>query len=264
MLEKPEVKIWGTPEEPTRQKRERQKLVVRTKKGELFYGMCFALNKAALGFHLDLQNKNGLPLNRTQHILFSDIKAVFYVKSFDGRFNPEEFQQETMPRNKPVAVEFNDGETMLGRPVHATWQDDPRFFIVPEEKDGNNIMILVERSTVTAIHDLEEYKKQRQNEFSDYVRKHRKPGMSKEESVGDFYFSERDYSNALRHYRSAKDQEGITESLKKKLCASMYNLGMRYIKQKEYPRALKMMEHALEIDAGHEQCMPDLSAAIFS
>lgn len=254
MLDKPEVRLWGAPEEPTRQKRERQKLIVRTKKGERFYGMCFALNKNSPGFHLDLQNKNGMPLNQTKHVLFNDIKAVFYVKSFDGRFNPEEHQAETIPKNSPVAIEFDDGETVLGRPVHATWRDDPRFFVIPEDRDDNNIMILVERSAVVAIHDVEEYKKQRQGEFSDYVRKHRKPGMSKEECVGDFYFSERDYSNALRHYRNAKEKEGLTDSLKKKLCASMYNLGMRYIKQKDYTRALKVMGRVLEIDPGHEQC----------
>ena len=255
MLEKPEVKIWGAQEEPTRQKRERQKLIVRTKKGERYYGMCFALNKNSPGFHLDLQNKNGLPLNRTQHVLFNDIKAVFYVKSFDGRFNPEEFQPESIPRNKIVAIEFDDGETVLGRPVHATWQEDPRFFVVPEERDSNNIMILVERSAINAIHDVEDYKKQRHQEFSDYVRKNRKPGTSKEECIGDYYFSNRNYKDALRYYRTAKDQDGLTDSLRKKLCASMYNLGMRYIKQKDYPRALKVMDHALDIDPNHDQCL---------
>jgi len=254
MLEKPEVRIWGAAEEPTREKRKRNKLIVRSKKGEIYYGMCFALNKNAPGFHLDLQSKSGVPLNRTQHILFNDIKAVFYVKSFDGRFAPGDTESQLSPRGKPVAIEFDDGETVLGRPVHATWQDDPRFFLIPEEKDGNNIMILVERSAVRAINDADDYKKQRQSIFSDYVRKHKKPGMSKEECIGDFYFSERDYKNALRHYRTAQEQEGVTDSLKKKLCVSLYNLGMRYIKQKDYARALKVMDRALEVDPAHEQC----------
>ncbi len=255
MLDKPEVRQWGVSDEQSRQKRERNKLIVRTKKGEIYYGMCFALNKNSQGFHLDLQNKNGMPLNKTQHVLFNDIKAVFYVKSFDGRFNPEEYQPESIPVNPPIAIEFGDGETLLGRPVHATWRDDPRFFIIPEERDGNNIMILVERSAVTAIHDVEEYKKKRQSEFSEYVRQNRKPGMSKEECIGDFYFHERDYKNAMRHYITARDESGITESLKKKMCATFYNLGMRYIKQKEYVKALQMMENALKLESGHEQAL---------
>ena len=253
MPDKSDVISWGASEEPTRQRRERNKLIVRNKKGEIYYGMCFALNKNATGFHLDLQSKNGLPLNRTLHIMFNDIKAVFYVKSFDGRFNPEEYPQDTIPRNPPVAIEFEDGETVLGRPVHASWREEPRFFIMPEEQDSNNIMILVERSAVASIHDLDEYKKQRQEEFSSYVKQHRKPGMSKEECVGDYYFSKRDYKNALRHYRNVREQEGSSESLKKKLCATKYNLGMRHIKQKDYAKALHFMELALKVDPTHEQ-----------
>ena len=255
MPDKSDVRIWGAAEEPARQKRERNKLIVRTKKGEIFYGMCFALNKNTSGFHLDLQNKNGLPLNQTKHVMFNDIKAVFYVKSFDGRYNPNDYQQELVPKNQPVAVEFEDGETVLGRPVHASWREDPRFFVMPEETDSNNIMILVERSAVAAIHDLIEYKKQRQNEFSDYVKQHRKPGMSKEECIGDFYFSSKDYKNALRHYRVAREQEGLTDALKKKICAAKYNLSMRYIKQKDYARALQLMELLLKVDPAHEQAL---------
>ena len=255
MLDKSDVKSWGTSEEPRRQRRERNKLIVRNKKGEVYYGMCFSLNKNSPGFYLDLQDKSGLPLNRTQHILFKDIKAVFYVKSFDGRFNPRDYPVEAISANEPIAIEFNDKEMILGRPVQASWQEEDRFLLMPEERDGNNIMILVERSAVAAIHDQKTYQKGRQEKFTSYVKEHRKPGMSKEECIGDYYFSKRDYKNALRHYRSVREQKGVTETLKKKLCASKYNLGMRHIKQKNYSRALQLMELALKVDPAHKQAL---------
>jgi len=255
VLNTPSFLPGGATEEQSRKKRERQKLIVRTKKGHVHYGMCFALNRNAPGFHLDLQDKNGRPLNRTLHVSFDDIKAVFYVKSFDGRFNPEDFQPISVSRNQPIAIEFEDNEVLLGRPVHATWRDEPRFYVVPEEQDTNNIMVLVERNAIKAIHDLNEYKKQRQEEFSAYVKAHRKPGMSKEECIGDFYFSQKDYKNALRHYRSARGQEELTETLKKKLCAAKYNLGMRHIKQRDYAKALQLMELALKVDPTHPKAL---------
>ncbi len=242
-------------QEYSRQKRERQKLIVRTKKGDVYYGMCFALNKNAQSFHLDLQDKSGRPLNSTKHIMFSAIKAVFYVKSFDGRFNPEERQEMVMSRHAPVAITFEDEEVLIGRPVHATWRDEPRFFVVPEGQDTNNLMMLVERSAVKTIQDFETYKKKRNQEFTEFLKKHRKPGMSKEECIGDFYFSKHDYKNALRHYRNARESEELTASLKKKLCAAKYNLAMRHIKQKDYKKALRLMEMALEIDPNHEKTL---------
>ncbi len=237
------------------QRRERQKLIVRTKAGDVYYGMCFALNKNAAGFHLDLQDKNGRPKNRTRHIPFDTLKAVYYVRSFDGRFNPEERHEMVVSRQESVAVIFEDEDVLRGRPMHASWHEEPRFFVIPEEQDSNNVMVLVERSAVKSIQDLDQYKKQRHAEFSAYVKKHRRPGMHSDECAGDFYFSKHDYKNALRHYRVAREAEGLTDSLKQKLCAAQYNLSLRYIKQKDYAKSLQLMELVLRIDPSHEKAM---------
>ncbi len=236
---------------PLRHKRERQKLVVRTKKGEVLYGMCFALNKSAPSFHLDLLDRHGKSMNRTTPVHFKDIKAVFYVKSFDGKFSPEEFTRQTPPPNREIVVEFEDGEALIGRPLHQHWNEEPRFYIMPEDNESNNLLVLIERSAVKAVHDAHEYRHRRRNEVTAFLRNHMKPGMSQDECLGDYYFSKHDYRNAARHYRTAREQHGDDAHLKKKLCTARYNLAVRHIKQKDYVQALRMMERVLELDPKH-------------
>lgn len=238
---------------PLRHKRDRQKLVVRNKKGDVAQGMCFAFNKNAPGFHLDLQDKKGTPLNRTVHIPFDSIKAVFFVKSFDGRFNPDDFSDIEMPSHTPIAVEFEDGEVIVGRPLHNHWKDEPRFYLVPEKNDTNNLTILIERSAVKTIHDAADYNRKQRHEFHEFIRTHLQEGMSREECMGDYYFSKQDYREAIRQYRIAIEAAGLTDKLKKKACAAQYNLGIHYIKKKDYLKALRMMETVLSLDSGHEQ-----------
>ncbi len=78
-----------------------------------------------------------------------------------------------------------------------------------------------------------------------------KSGMSKDECLGDFYFSKHDYRTAARHYRTAREQHEEDAHLRKKLCAARYNLAMRHIKQKDYVQALRIMERILELDPKH-------------
>lgn len=240
---------------PLRHKRERQKLVVRTKKGDVVYGMCFALNRAAPSFHLDVLDRHGKTTDRTMHIHFEDLKAVFFVKSFDGKFDPEEYASQTPPPTKEIAVEFEDGEVLIGRPVHTTWENEPRFYIMPDDKESNNLLALVERSAIKAIHDGHRHKKRLQRELDVFIENHMKPGMSHEECMGDYYFWKHDYRNAARNYRTARENDEDNAHLKKKLCAARYNLAVRHVKQKDYARALQLMERILEIDPRHRHAL---------
>lgn len=240
---------------PFRYKRERQKLVVRMKKGEAVYGTCFALNRKAPGFHLDMQGKLGESLDRTSHITFDDVKAVFLVKSFDGRFNPDDYRDQEMPQTRALAVKFMDGEVLIGRPANPHWETEPRFYIVPEDRESNNLMVLVERSAVKSVHDAKAHFRKQQEEYEAYKSEHARPGMSEEECKGDYCFSRHEYKDALRYYREVRDRETENERINHKLCATKYNLGVRHIKQRDYVRALRYMEMVLKINPAHPQAL---------
>jgi hypothetical protein len=244
---------------PFRGKRERQKLVVRTKKGEVLCGFSFGLNRKSSDFHLDLQNKQGESLNRTIRVAFEDIKAVFYVKSFDGRFNPDDFKEWELPETRPVAVKFTDGEILIGRPSHHHWADEARFLIVPEEANSNNLMILIERSAVASVHDAKSYARKQQEEYERFKEEHFKPGMSEEECKGDFHFAMHDYGDALRWYRILQEKEPQNERVVKKMCTAKYNLGIRHIKNRNYTQALRFMELILKIAPNHPQALEKAS-----
>lgn len=238
---------------PFQSRREGQKLVVRTKKGEVYCGMSFDMNRKVPEFHLDLQNVKGESQNRTIHICFKDVKAVFYVKSFDGHFILEDFEAWPLPDVNPIAIQFEDGEVLIGRPAHATWNEESRFYILPERQDGNNLMVLIERSAVTAIHDARSYIRQQHLEYEKYKAQHLKPGMLEEECRGDFYFSRHDYNNALRHYRIVRDKDPVNSRIRTKMCAAKYNLGVRHIRNRDYEQALHFMKLVLKIDPLHPQ-----------
>lgn len=240
---------------PIRYKRERQRLVVHPKEGSTLYGMCFALNRNTPGFHLDLLDKTGAPKNKTEHVVFDSIKAVFFVKSFDGRFDPNAFEPVSVPSSQPIAITFTDGELLIGKPIHSTWKEEARFYVIPEDQDSNNIMVLVERTAVASILNYQDYKRRLHHEFLEFMKTHPHPDLPKEECLGDFYFSRQDYKSALKHYRHVRDLDPASSRILKKLCAAKYNLAMRHIKHKNYTQALRFMEMILAVDPHHEQAV---------
>ncbi|MFA7693663.1 MAG: hypothetical protein GX117_11030 [Candidatus Hydrogenedentes bacterium] len=243
---------------PLHVRRGRQRLVVRMKSGTVHYGISFGLNRRVAEFHLDLQNVQGESQNRTSRIAFEDVKAVFYVKSFDGHFSDDDFQTWPLPESRPIIIKFQDGELLTGRPVHTTWKEEERFFLIPEEQDGNNIMILVERSAVASLYDAKTYMQRLQQAFDAFKEKHGRPGMLEDECWGDFYFSRQEYIDAQRYYRSLYEQDRSNERFIKKLCTARYNIGVRHIKSRNYSQALRIMEQILKLDPHHKHAAEKL------
>lgn len=227
---------------------ERQRLVVRTAEGETLCGICFALNVRSEGFHLDLVDRKGEPLNMTKRVLFRDLKAVYYVKSFDGNFDHAISYRDPRSEGAAVVVEFKDGEVLRGHTYNTYSLEQPRFYIVPEDPDSNNISVLVERSAVAGLFDPKEYREQKHNDLEKYVEEHHDAEHGKEECVGDYYFQSHDYSRALKHYRSQVRESGDLPRLHKKIVSAQYNIGISHIKTHHYDRALEYMEAVLEAD----------------
>ncbi len=229
-------------------RRERQRLVARTLDGDTLYGVCFSLNVNSDGFHLDLVDKKGQPHGKTRRVAFRELKAVYYVKSFDGNFDHSIVYREPNSLGSPVVVEFSDGETLRGNIFNSYRGEQPRFYLIPGEEKSNNISVLVERSAIKGVFDPAEYREQKHHALEQYLEDHAGDGLGKEECVGDYYFHQHDYQRAMKHYRAQLRESGETPRVSKKILSSQYNIGINHIKAHHYERALEYMEAILAAD----------------
>ena len=97
----------------------------------------------------------GVKSGKAVEVLFSELKAVFFVKSLEGRKDhppgntgiKETFK--TGPVTK-VKITFLDGETLVGT-THGYTPDREGFFIIPLEEDSNNLRVFIISDSVKKI-----------------------------------------------------------------------------------------------------------------
>lgn len=233
-----------------RKRHTRRSLVVRFKDGTVKFGVAFRLNHHDPDFYLDVCDDHGRSLEERIRVAFEDVKIVCNVKSYTGKFNPAHFKP-TEAEGDAVVVVFTDGEVLEGTTMQRGASRQPRFFVVPKDQESNNISILVEGSATRFVGSPEEYKAQRREERAEQVSESAAP-PTQEETTGDFYFEMRDYDQALQNYLAAATKVGESRRLKKKLLATHYNIGIRFLKRRDYPTALQYMEQVLAIDPRNE------------
>ncbi len=91
----------------------------------------------------------------------NDMKAVFFVKSFEGDFDYREKKSygKRKPTGNRVFVKFKDGERLVGfLEGRVPWEkgfflsnkenDGKGFFLLPVDEDTNNIKVFVISSSV--------------------------------------------------------------------------------------------------------------------
>jgi hypothetical protein len=85
-----------------------------------------------------------------EEISIADVKAVFYVNSFEGDSNHKELNFHS---RAPVVhgiwmkVQFLDGEVMEGIVYNSLrYLVDPGFFLLPTDPDSNNKLVYVVKS----------------------------------------------------------------------------------------------------------------------
>ncbi len=242
-----------------RRKHPRQLLVARFMDGQILRGVCYALNANEPGFHLDLLDTNGVPLGKAETIRFQDLKAVFVVKSLDGNFDKAVRYKDWVAEGDDLVVEFKDGETIRGRTLKRYDADDARFYLVPAEESGNNISVLVESKAVGGIYTPDQYKEKKLKERETQREQASSTPPSQEETLGDFYIEIRDYGSALDQYRAAMAKSPDSLRLKKKAVMAQYNVGVQYIKRRDYAKALACMEAGLKIDPKNEHALKKVS-----
>ncbi len=228
----------------------RQRLVVRYQDGRTLYGVSFALNLKDSGFHLDETDAKGVTTSESIQVEFSDLKAVFYVKSFDGKFDKTEQFREWAPEGSEVVLEFTDGESIHGFTQHPYNPHDVRFYLIPIEQDTNNISILVEAKALKGVYTPEQHKAKKKEEKAQRQQQ-RGADVTQEETMGDFYFETRNYKAAQEQYEIALTQFPQSHRLRKKKLAAFFNIGVQHIKQRNYPDALEVIEEVLRLDPGN-------------
>lgn len=238
------------------ERRLRQRLVVHARNGKVLYGFSLSLNKNADSFVLDLVDRNNVSLGRSIRVPFADLKGVFYVKSFDGRFDPALFSHQIPEEALPIVLEFADGEIISAYASSPRSIEEPRFYVIPQDERSNNLGILVERTALTGLYRAEEYRHRLKTEFEAYARLKSDAGLPKNELLGDFYFERHNYIRALQHYLEAGKEPGHDERrLTKKVCAARYNIGICHMRQRDYEKALTYMDQVLRINPAYEPAL---------
>jgi len=242
-----------------RKKHPRQFLAAHYNDGHCQLGVCFALNLRDSGFHLNLVDSSGAPLEKTELVRFQDLKAVYLLKSLDGRFNKAVRYKEWAPEGAELVVKFKDGEVVRGFSLRRYDPDEPRFHLIPLDPNTNNMSILVERAAVEGVYTPEEYKAKLAQEREAVKQGQGATPPIQEETLGDFYFETRNYESALEQYRQAQAKFPQFPRLRKKWALAQYNVGVQYIKRREYDKALACMELVLKVDPRNPHALKKVS-----
>lgn len=245
-------------QEGVRKRHQRQRLVVRYLNGRCEYGVSFALNLHEPGFHLYLVDSSGTPVDKTKFVQFRELKAVFLVKSFDGKFDKNLRYREWNPEGAELVVRFKDGEVIRGFSLQRYDPGALRFHLIPLDPATNNVSVLVEVTGVEGVYTPDEYQRTKAQEKVDEPVE-AQTTLSQEETMGDFYSETRNYAAAFEQYKAAAAKNPKLRRLVKKLFFTQYNLGVHHIKRHEYDKALAYMETLLKTDPNNPRVLKKVS-----
>lgn len=126
----------------------RHKLVAKFLDGRTLKGSTYKLDPDRKGFYMIPINPE--PGHEEVFVEFAQLKAVFYVKDFDGRFVPEEITEEFVPEGHEITVKFKDGEVIKGFALHYD-EKKPVFFVDIPDPNDNNYVVLVNRAATEEV-----------------------------------------------------------------------------------------------------------------
>jgi hypothetical protein len=131
-------------------------VVARYRDGKMIRGVTHDFGPQKKGFHVSTVEKHGRTVDgKVFEILLLELKAVFFVKSLEGRQGPPSLkglmeEKSEAPGLMKVRVTFFDGEILVGT-THGYTPERDGFFIVPLERDSNNLRIFVVSSAVKKV-----------------------------------------------------------------------------------------------------------------
>jgi hypothetical protein len=113
------------------------KVVARYTDGRIVKGMTADFAPARDVFHVSV--RDAPPGARPVEIVVAELKALFFVKDFDGDPNHVEanaFDPAHPPAGRSIRVQFADGEVLVGTTV-GYQIGRPGFFLVPADPESN-------------------------------------------------------------------------------------------------------------------------------
>jgi hypothetical protein len=131
-------------------------VVARYQDGKIIRGVTHDFGPQKKVFHVTTVERHGKTVaGKVFEIFLSELKAVFFVKSLEGRKGRPALKglmEEKMeaPGLTKMRITFFDGEVLVGA-THGYTPEREGFFIVPWEKDSNNLRIFVVSGAVKKI-----------------------------------------------------------------------------------------------------------------
>jgi tetratricopeptide (TPR) repeat protein len=232
-----------------------RKLEVHFRNDKIIKGTTYKLDPHSLGFYLVPVEPAGD--QERIYIYFSDLKAIYSVREFGGKFDPMEGAEDQSAEGQEIKIAFEDGEILEGRTLHHFDPSCQRFFLVPKDTKGNKISVLVERSALKGI-EMEGFKQGvfvEEEEMlgpAQIARKGRAP-LSQNESMGDLYFSMKNYDSALTEYEKVQKEYPRDKRLALKISVCNFNRGVNFIKSRKYLEAKAEFEKIDEDDPIYEK-----------
>jgi len=125
------------------------RVVVHTAKGEIIKGYTADFSKDRPSFLLSTE-ESGIKINQT--ILLADLKAVFFVKTFEGNFLHKTLHtfDDLKGYGKKVMIKFRDGERFYGR-VEVLSPEDSGFFMFPLDSESNTLRAFVLKDFISDV-----------------------------------------------------------------------------------------------------------------
>ena len=118
------------------------KIIARYADGKILKGTTDNFSPDKVHFKLDTINGDGVGY---AHVNIADLKAIFFVKDFEGRPDYQEKEDIVLNSRMPgrkVRVTFKDEETVEGAVLDFT-PSGAGFFLFPADPESNNQKVFV-------------------------------------------------------------------------------------------------------------------------
>jgi hypothetical protein len=125
------------------------RVVARFTDGRMLKGTTHDFAPIKTQFHV---SESGKVAAQTTRVSLAELKAVFFVRSFEGDSKHVVDNELATARGqgRRVRVTFNDGEVIAGFTIGFS-EDKPGFFLIPADAACNNARIFVVRQAVRSI-----------------------------------------------------------------------------------------------------------------
>ena len=131
-----------------------KQIVVRYLDGKIEKGTPTTWDIDSDGF--GLSPRDALPGSTEEiFISFCDLKAVYFVRDFDGQIGKKLVSPETQLHGIRMRLTFHDGEVIVGSTAQTYNPHGARFYFFPADQSGNTISMVVEREHLRKLEILD-------------------------------------------------------------------------------------------------------------